>query len=169
MTKSTRAALTIIGTVFLLLLACTCGGVSSLGQTPPPEVTVAVATEDGNGEEPTPESDEPTQEVIETATAISDGGGNFDTEFPIPDDAQTFTNVGGNVNFQTGMSLEDTLAFYRDAFTSQGYTEREILTSVTDGVFSIVFDGHPSGDAIVVQAVDLGNNTTNVNIRFEDV
>jgi len=33
----------------------------------------------------------------------------------------------------------------------------------------MVFDGHPNGKSIVVQGVDLGNGTTNINIRFEDV
>ena len=33
--------------------------------------------------------------------------------------------------------------------------------------FSVVFDGHPSGEAIVVQGVDLGESV-NINLRFED-
>jgi hypothetical protein len=32
----------------------------------------------------------------------------------------------------------------------------------------MVFDGHSSGMPIVLQMVDLGDGTTNVNIRFED-
>jgi hypothetical protein len=33
----------------------------------------------------------------------------------------------------------------------------------------MVWDGHPSGKAIVVQGVDLGDGSVNVNIRLEDV
>jgi hypothetical protein len=33
----------------------------------------------------------------------------------------------------------------------------------------MVFDGDPSGQAIVIQGVDLGNGKTNVNIRYEKV
>jgi hypothetical protein len=155
--------LTIFGAVLLLIsLACTCFGSTAIGQTPPPNaVTVETATEVFIEDEPTDVVDEPTEP--------SGDGGNFDTEFPVPDDAQNFTNAAGNVNFQTEMSIDDVLAYYRDAFTSQGYTERDLLTAITDTTFSIVFDGHESGDAIVVQAVDLGNGTTNVNIRLEDV
>jgi hypothetical protein len=166
MHQSNRAVLTIIGAVLLISLACTCGALSSAATPTPDEGVPVFPTDDENGDVPTEESLEATTEA---PTEESTDGGNFDTEFPIPDDAQNFADVGGTVNFQTGMSLDDALAFYRDAFAGQGYTERSLLTSTTDTTFSIVFDGHPSGEAIVVQAVDLGTNTTNVSIRLEDV
>jgi hypothetical protein len=56
-----------------------------------------------------------------------------------------------------------------DSFTSSGYTERTILTVTSETTFSMVFDGHESGQAIVVQGVDFGDGTVNVNIRLEDV
>lgn len=99
------------------------------------------------------------------------GGGNsgYDTEFPMPDSVEGFTDLGdGSINFQTQLSLKDTIAFYQESFTKAGYVERTLLTSVSDSTFSMVFDGHASGKAIVIQGVDLGG-TTNVNIRFEDV
>jgi hypothetical protein len=33
----------------------------------------------------------------------------------------------------------------------------------------MVFDGHESGKAIVVQGVDLGDGMVNISIRLEDV
>src|SRR3989304_4348511 len=74
----------------------------------------------------------------------------------------------GPINFQTDMNLTDTIAFYREAFTKLGYTERTINTAITDTTFSMVFDGHASGKAIVIQGVDLGGST-NVHIRFEAI
>ncbi len=74
----------------------------------------------------------------------------------------------GAINFQTKLSLQETLTFYREAFAQAGYTEREINTAITDSTFSLVFDGHASGKAIVLQGVDLGGST-NVNLRFEDL
>jgi hypothetical protein len=59
--------------------------------------------------------------------------------------------------------------FYRNAFEEAGYQEHDITTVISDGTFSIVWDGHPSGQAIVVQGVDLGGGMTNVNVRYEDV
>ena len=92
-----------------------------------------------------------------------------DTDFPLPDDATNVTETAGGVNFQTEMSVEEVMDFYRDVLTGQGYTERQILTDVTDGVFSFVFDGHESGQSFVIQGFDLKDGTTNVNIRLEFV
>jgi hypothetical protein len=75
----------------------------------------------------------------------------------------------GGINYQTTMSLNEVVNFYRGAFKDAGYDERDITTVVNDTTFSIVWDGHPSGQAIVVQGVDLGDGTVNVNVRFEDV
>jgi hypothetical protein len=92
------------------------------------------------------------------------------TEFPLPADASDVMELtGGGVNFKTKMSIKEAIAFYREAFKKEGYTEREITTTISDTVFSIVFDGHASGKAIVVQGVVLGDGVLNLNIRFEDV
>ncbi len=98
------------------------------------------------------------------------GSGGYNTKFPMPGGVSNFTDTGnGSINFQTSLSLKDTIAFYRDAFTKEGLTERTVNTAITDTTFSMVFDGDPSGQAIVVQGVDLGNGKTNVNIRYEKV
>ncbi len=96
-------------------------------------------------------------------------GGGYNTKFPMPGSVSNFTDTGnGSINFQTDLSLKDTIAFYRDAFTKEGLTERAGgFTSITITTFSMIFDGDPSGQAIVVQGVDLGNGKTNVNIRYE--
>ena len=73
-----------------------------------------------------------------------------------------------SINFQTDLSLEEVVDFYRDVFIAQGLTERKLLTVIEDNVVSMVFDGLPNGMAIVLQCVDLGSST-NVNLRFEDV
>ena len=107
----------------------------------------------------------------ESPTASSGGGGGGqNTKFPMPGNVSNLTDTGnGSINFQTDMSLKDTIQFYRDAFTKEGLTERTANTAITDATFSLVFDGDPSGQAIVVQGVDLGNGKTNVNIRYENV
>jgi hypothetical protein len=101
-----------------------------------------------------------------------DNGGNTgaggDSQFPLPDDAANVTTIAGTTNFQTHLDLEEAMNFYREKFGGQGYTERGILTVTSDATFSMVFDGDPSGKAIVVQGVDLGDGTTNISIRLED-
>jgi len=103
------------------------------------------------------------------ADAADHSGDDYDTEFPLPEDVQNFMGGEGTANFATSLSVEEAIAFYRDALGAMGLTEREINTAITETTFSMVFDGHESGKEIVVQGVDLGNGTTNINIRFEDV
>jgi hypothetical protein len=120
------------------------------------------------------ESPPPVDETEELPAAPADDSEDYDysfggdSDFPMPDDAKNVVGVAGTVNYQTDLSLDEVLDFYRDLYGKQGYTEREILTTVTDGVFSIVFDGDASGQAIVIQGVDLGDGTTNVNISLQD-
>lgn len=112
--------------------------------------------------------DQPT----ESAPPIDNGSSNttVKTDFPMTDDAYNTIDVGdGSLLYYTKMSMEDVLKFYRDEYTAKGYTERELLTTVSDGVFSIVFDGDPSGKAVVIQSVDLGDGSRTVAIRLEDV
>ena len=111
-------------------------------------------------------------DVVEPTPAISnenDSDNEVSTDFPTTDDAFNVTEAGGSLIFYTKMSLEDTMQFYRDEYTAKGYTEREILTVVSDGTFSMVFDGDPSGKAVVIQSVDLGDGSRTVSIRLEEV
>lgn len=102
----------------------------------------------------------------------SSGGGNADTSasgFPITADAYNVIDVGdGSLLYYTNLSQEDVLKFYRDEYVSRGYTERALLTVVEEGVFSIVFDGDPSGKAVVIQSVDLGDGSATVAISLQD-
>ena len=41
------------------------------------------------------------------------------------------------------------------------------LLLISDGVFSIVFDGGPDDRAVVIQSVDLGDGSRTVTIRLE--
>jgi hypothetical protein len=108
--------------------------------------------------------------VEENSSVETNNSGKYDTEFPLPDDVQNFMKLDENtINYQTSLTLPEVVDFYRAAFQKAGYEERDILTVIEDTTISLVWDGHPSGKAIVVQGVDLGNGTTNVNVRFEDV
>ena len=102
--------------------------------------------------------------------AAGTSGGSTSTKFPLPASVKNLAQTSnGEINFQTSLSLKDTISFYRDAFAKAGLKERTENTAITDTTFSLVFDGDPSGKAVVVQGVDLGNGTTNVNIRYESV
>ncbi len=100
-------------------------------------------------------------------------GGNADASasgFPVTADAYNVIDVGdGSVLFYTNLSQDDVLKFYRNEYVSRGYTERALLTVIEDDVFSIVFDGDPSGQAVVIQSVDLGDGSRTVSISYQDV
>lgn len=119
--------------------------------------------------------DAPTLEQTDPiAPSNSNDNGSKDnvvsTDYPVTDDAFNFTDMGdGSIVFFTKMSSEDVMKFYRDEYEAKGYTERDILTTVFDGGFSIVFDGDPSGKAVVIQSVDMGDGSRTVAIRLEDV
>lgn len=107
---------------------------------------------------------QPTEESSQDFDYSSDSA-----NFPLPDDASNVVSFSNMVNFQTKLSLEEVMAFYRDVYGKQGLTEREIVTVVYEGVFSMTFDGDPSGKAIVIQGVDLGDGNVTVTIILEDV
>ena len=138
--------------------------------------SLACQTLSGGGGGDAPELPAPSDnggvEVAPQESADSESGGgeaSVKTDFPLPDGATNVQEMGGSTNFQVKMSLDEAMKFYVDVLTSEGYTERPILTVTSDTTFSMVFDGHESGKAIVVQGVDLGDGTVNVNIRLEDV
>ena len=121
----------------------------------------------GGAKTSTPEAGD--SDTVEVTPTDSGDTQNPESEYPLPDSVSNFTASGeGTINFQTTLSLEEVMDFYRDSFGKEGYTERELLTVTSDGTFSFVFDGHTSGKSIVVQGVDLGGNT-NVSIRLEEI
>ena len=116
-----------------------------------------------------PDAVQPTTESNDNSSTDST---NVSTDFPMTSDAYNVVDVGdGSIVYYTKLSMDDALEFYRDEYTARGYTEREITTVVdtSSGIFSIVFDGDPSGKAVVIQSVDLGDGSRTIAIRLEDV
>ncbi|MCX6080720.1 MAG: hypothetical protein NTW32_14415 [Chloroflexi bacterium] len=164
----------IFAVLLLMLASLACNAVTGIGKkvpTPPADGIETLATQAPDSSE-IPELPTSAASNPEPPAANQPGTDpkKFDTEFPIPADSSGFIDLGnGSVNFQTKTSLKEVIAFYRESFLKRDIKEREINTAITDATFSLVFDGHTSGKAIVVQGVDLGNNTVNINIRFEDI
>lgn len=128
-------------------------------------------------EMPTAPSNDSTHPDAAQPTATSSDDSSSDTvttstDFPITSDAFNLTEIGdGSIVYYTKLSMDDALKFYREEYTARGYKEREITTVVdsASGTFSIVFDGDPSGKAVVIQSVDLGDGSRTIAIRLEDV
>jgi hypothetical protein len=98
------------------------------------------------------------------------GNNSIDTDFPMTADAYNGMDTGnGSILYYTKLSAEEAMDFYRQEYTGRGYIERETSTVVSDGIFSMVFDGDPSGKAVVIQSVDIGDGSRTISIRLEDV
>lgn len=125
----------------------------------------------GNDEPPAGDSNPPSVATQDSGLSDSSGGGESSASgFPLTADAYNVIDAGdGSVVFYTKMSLDDVMKFYRDEYISEGYVERGLLTVVSEGVFSIVFDGDPSGKAVVIQSVDLGDGSRTVTISLQDI
>jgi hypothetical protein len=147
----------------LILASLACQAVTGGGGAPAAPADQAEPAE--TVEQPAPAQD---YEDYEEPAAPAAGLG-IETEFPFPADAHTCMDLGSNrVMCQSGESLADIAAFYRAEFSAKGYTERELLTVESDAVISLVFDGHESGQVIVLQCVDLGAGSTSITLSFED-
>jgi hypothetical protein len=107
----------------------------------------------------------------DAAEQEQDSTGDFDTEFPLPDDVSELTNMGdesGAITYRTGLTLPEVAEFYQQALTEQGLTEREITTVIADDTLNLVFDGGPDGKSVVVQGFTVDDETRQISIRYEE-
>ena len=94
----------------------------------------------------------------------------IDTDFPLPEDVQNFQKFSEqDINYQTNMSIDEIIAFYRQEFVAQGLSEVNVLTQINEDNFSMVFSGAVGDKDIVIQGVQLDPEILNVNVRYEDV
>jgi hypothetical protein len=113
---------------------------------------------------------EPPTEAPAGTDSTTDSDSTPSSQFPMTADAYNVVEMGdGSLIYYTKLSVAEAMKFYRDEYTSRGYTERDELTIVADGMFSMVFDGDPSGKSVVIQSVDLGGGSRTIAIRLEDV
>ena len=164
MDKKRNTWLALTALLVVVLLACKAFGGAETEPLPKEPDLPPTATEI--------EPAETTAQPSVSPPAAQDEPEVYDTDFPLPEDVQNFTKIfqkDQGINFQTSMSLEEVIAFYRQAFTEQGLVERPALTVIEDVAFSMVFEGAANGKAVVIQGVLLGPDQTNVNIRYEDL
>jgi hypothetical protein len=101
--------------------------------------------------------------------ATSTPSGDTISDFPLPGETSNYTRLSeGMLTFETNMSIDEVVAFYRDTFSKEGYTERTQLTYTNEAAFGLIFDGHPSGQEFVIEGTDLGATTT-ITIRLRNI
>jgi len=70
------------------------------------------------------------------------------------------------VTFQTNMSSDDVLKFYRDEFSDLGYEEDSSMAITFGKTFTLAFTGHESGKVIYVVGADAGDGSLYVTITL---
>jgi hypothetical protein len=125
-----------------------------------------VPSSDDNGTES--QSVSPTAASDDSNNDDSNANPSADSKFPMTADAENVVEVSNeSIVYYTKLSPEEIVEFYRKEYTARGYTEREIVTSTEGGIVNLVFDGDPSGKAVVIQSVGLPDGTRTVAIRLE--
>ena len=89
-----------------------------------------------------------------------------ESEFPATSDAFNVVSTSETLSFQTKLSVDDVLKFYRDEFAKQGYTEDTSLTVTFGKTFTMAFKGHKSGKTIYVVGADAGDGSLYITIAL---
>jgi hypothetical protein len=89
-----------------------------------------------------------------------------DSEFPTTSDAFNVVTAAGTLTFQTKMSSDDVIKFYRDEFSKQGYKEDASMAITFGKTFTLAFKGHSSGKVIYVVGADAGDGSIYVTITL---
>jgi hypothetical protein len=109
-------------------------------------------------------------EIPTLPPVTTDGGGDVtvggDSEFPVTSDAFNVVTAPDMTTFQTKMSSDDVLKFYRDEFASQGYEEDASMAITFGKTFTLAFTGHESGKVIYVVGADAGDGSLYVTITL---
>ena len=130
---------------------------------------------DNNPEAPqipeVPQTDGGDEIEIPTVPPIAtDESGNVtvggESEFPVTSDAFNVVNTPEMVTFQTKMSSDDVIKFYRDEFASLGYKEDDSMAITFGKTFTLAFNGHASGKVIYVVGADAGDGSIYITITL---
>ncbi len=89
-----------------------------------------------------------------------------ESEFPVTGDAFNMITSPQMVAFQTKMSADDLMKFYRDEFAAQGYEEDKSMAITFGKTFTLAFTGHESGKVIYVVGADAGDGSIYITITL---
>jgi hypothetical protein len=106
--------------------------------------------------------------TVPPATTDGDGGITVggESEFPATSDAFNIVTASGALTFQTKMSTDEVLKFYRDEFARQGYKEDASMAITFGKTFTLAFNGHASGKVIYVVGADAGDGSLYITITL---
>jgi len=160
----------LVAGIALLVSVLACGPIDNLVDRAVDEASEAVVEqiEEQTGEElPDRDSlqataDAALEDLDELEDMIPGGfGATGESGFTVMEGGAVLLEDENSITYTVdGVTVADVVTFYRNEFTGQGLTEREITTVVQESVASLVFDGDTSGLATVVQATDIGGSVS---------
>ncbi|NLF51752.1 MAG: hypothetical protein GX577_11510 [Leptolinea sp.] len=163
--KRVNSILVILASLMLVASLAACGGGAQPTTAPEPAKPEAA--------EPTavPEEVEPTEvPPAEPAAPAAEepAAPAVDSKFPVPANAKIVMSTDQLVIASVDMSMEDTIKFYRDDAAAKGWTEYELLTTITDNVFSMAFRVPDQAEELVVQGTVIAEDNLTLNVRYEE-
>ena len=112
---------------------------------------------------------EPPKREAEAPTAASQAEVQSQkSEFPLPPNAKIIQSTPEMVIASVAMSIKDAMEFYRADSKTRGYTEYELLTTVSDNVFSMAFRRPKEEKEMVVQGTTISADNLTLSIRYEE-
>jgi hypothetical protein len=91
-----------------------------------------------------------------------------DSNFPLPKGAKIITSTPEMVIASTNLKMADAIEFYRKDAKAKGFTEKDILTTITDNVFSMAFTRPNEEKELVIQGTVIAADNLTLSLRYEE-
>jgi hypothetical protein len=91
-----------------------------------------------------------------------------ESAFPLPEGAKIVTSTPEMVIASTNLKMADAIEFYRKDAKAKGFAEKEILTTITDNVFSMAFTRPNEEKELVIQGTVIAADNLTLNLRYEE-
>ena len=105
---------------------------------------------------------------VEVPSVEQDGGDitvGGESPFPVTSDAFNVISTPQSVTYQTNMSADDVMKFYRDELGKQGYTEDTSMTTTFGGMIAMFFEGN--GKTVVIGGAPVGDGSVSVTVAYQ--
>jgi hypothetical protein len=106
---------------------------------------------------------------VPTIPPVTNDNGNItvggESPFPVTDDAFNVVSTPETVTYQTKMSADDVMQFYRDELGKQGYSEQKDMTTSFSGIIAMFFEG--DGKTIVLAGAPAGDGSLSVTLAYQ--
>lgn len=147
-----RRLFTVWFVVALLITACnSIGGKNKEAEAPILEPSKVAVTQVNQGKAPTVSAEK-----------------KLESTFPLPDDANIISSTPEMTIASTTLTINDAVKFYRDYAKSNGLTEYDLLTNITDTIFSMAFRVPNQEKELVIQGTVISTDNLTLSLRYEE-